>query len=1023
MATKGEPITTKFSVDISELKAGIQEANREIRLANSEFKAASSGMDDWGNSADGLQAKLEQLAKVQDAENKKLQLLQKQYAAVAEEQGENSAAAQNLQIKINNQQAAVNKTAAEFSKYEQKLNDINSATGETGDAVDDQRSAYEKLQDTIKEQEKALSDLKAAYANAALEQGESSDEARDLASQIGSLSSELSENKKKMDDVNSAADSLDNSMDDLGNSAGEAEGGFTILKGALAEFAGNFITGAVSKIKDFVGSIFQLSEATEEYRSMMAKVSGSADSFGYSIDFAKGKYAEFYEYLGDDQMSTNAITNLMGMKVSTDTVSDAADAAIAVWSAYGDSIPIEGLTESINESAQVAKVTGSLADTINWAARSNEDWSKAMAGHSDAQEAFNEAVANGETQEDAYSAALAACADTQERAELIAQTLNQTYGKSKTTYDAMTQSTREANVAELALKDSQAQLGAAIEPVNTAITNLKTQAIDAITPVVTTLATKFGELLTWLQQNPAAMAAVQAGVTALATAMGVLAAALGISALINAVQKAFVLLNATMLANPIVLIVSLIAGLVAAIVSLWNTNEGFRNALTGIWEAIKSAISTAIDAIVGFFTETVPAALSAMLDWFAQLPGNIWNFLVSAATNIANWASDVASKALETGQTFLDNVINFIKELPGKVWNWLTQTVTKVVTWGAQMVSKAQENSRNFIDKVIEFVKQLPGKVWTWLTNTISKVVTWGTQMVTKAQENSRNFINKVVEFIKQLPDKVWTWLTNVISKVTTWGTNMVSKAKTAASNMVNGVIDFIKSLPGKIANLLTGAANKVVSWGTNLASKGKAAASKLFNAVVNGVTSLPGKMLEIGSNIVNGVWNGIQNAAGAFASNVKNFFSGIVSGAKSALGIASPSRVFRDEVGKQIPPGVAEGIDDAAAVATKSVAKMNSDMIAQARKAANAKLYEIAGNEVGSGYISRLKKSLQTAKNDVAAMVNSTIPRVSSNDSGSRQVVNNYNMTQNNTSPKALSRLEIYRQTKNLLKGAAIGV
>ena len=79
MPNKGEPITTKFSVDISELKAGIQEANRQIKLANSEFKAAASGMDDWSKSADGLSAKIQQLSSVQDAENKKLELLKEQY--------------------------------------------------------------------------------------------------------------------------------------------------------------------------------------------------------------------------------------------------------------------------------------------------------------------------------------------------------------------------------------------------------------------------------------------------------------------------------------------------------------------------------------------------------------------------------------------------------------------------------------------------------------------------------------------------------------------------------------------------------------------------------------------------------------------------------------------------------------------------------------------------------------------------------------------------------------------------------
>ena len=103
MANKGDAITTKFSVDISELKAGIQEANRQIRLANSEFKAATGGMDDWSKSADGLSAKLRQLYKVQFQQNAVLDSLEKQLRSVEKEYGENSKAADDLRIKINNQ--------------------------------------------------------------------------------------------------------------------------------------------------------------------------------------------------------------------------------------------------------------------------------------------------------------------------------------------------------------------------------------------------------------------------------------------------------------------------------------------------------------------------------------------------------------------------------------------------------------------------------------------------------------------------------------------------------------------------------------------------------------------------------------------------------------------------------------------------------------------------------------------------------------------------------------------------------
>ena len=94
------------------------------------------------------------------------------------------------------------------------------------------------------------------------------------------------------------------------------------------------------------------------------------------------------------------------------------------------------------------------------------------------------------------------------------------------------------------------------------------------------------------------------------------------------------------------------------------------------------------------------------------------------------------------------------------------------------------------------------------------------------------------------------------------------------------------------------------------MVAKGRQAASDLCSAVINGVANLPSQMASVGYNIVMGVWNGICNAAGWFRRQVSSFFSGIVDGAKSALGIHSPSKVFADEIGKWIPPGIGVGIE-----------------------------------------------------------------------------------------------------------------
>lgn len=974
MATKGEPITTRMEMDISDLKAGIQEANRQIKLANSAFKATASEMDFVADSADGLSAKIRQLSTIHGAEQQKLEILQEQYRRVAEEQGENSTAAQNLEIKINNQQATVNKTAAQLKEYQDRLDNVSNASDDVEAAVEDQRNAYEKLQDTIDDQESTLKTLKDAYANVVLEQGDSSDAARDLAQEIEDLSSELNDNKKRLSDAEDAADSFTTSVEDLGDAAEESDDGFTVLKGALAEFAGNVITGAANGIRDLVGSLFEMSEATEEYRSMMSKISGSAESFGYSVDFARGQYENFYKYVADDQMATNAITNLMGMKVSTDTVSDAADAAIAVWSAYGDSIPIESLTESINESAQVGQVTGALADTINWAARSNEDWSKAMDGHGEAQAAFNKAVEEGEAVEDAYSAALAACVDTQERADLIAQTLNQTYGASKNTYDQLSQSTLEANEAELKLKDTQAELGKAVEPVNTAITNLKTKALDAITPAITTVADHFSDFLNWLLESPEAMSVVVPIVEGLAAAFGVLATALGIQALISGVQKAFALLNTTMLANPIVLIVAAIAGLVAAFIHLWNTSEEFRNFWIGVWDAIVQFCSDAVENIKTFFTVTVPGAINTMVTFFQELPGKIASFLSQIISNAVSWAADFGAKALAAGSDFLSNVVNFVQQLPGKISSFLSDIITKVITWASDLISKGKTAASDFLNGVVNFVKELPGKFSSFLTDVISKVTSWASDIVSDAKSAGSDFVTGVIDFIQDLPDKFWTWLKSSATKVTTWATDIVSDAENAGSDFLDGVITAITELPTKFGEKLTDIITNVGTWATDLAAKGLEAAQSLATAIVDEASKIPGQMLDIGASIVSGVWEGIQNAAGTFVENVKGFFGGIVNDAKSALGIHSPSTVFRDQVGKNIVAGVAEGIGRASGTAVKSMVNLANTLVNSAKKAVRTNKYSEIGESVVESFSTGIDKYTSKAINSVTKLVNQQV-------------------------------------------------
>lgn len=488
MAKSRDNITTKFSVDISELKAGIQEANRQIKLANSEFKKATAGMDDWSSSADGLTAKINQLSKVEAAEIKKLENLQQEYRLVAEEQGENSVAAQNLLVRLNNQEATVGKVQKQLNQYQSKLDEVKSSSTQAN-------SATAELTNTISKQEAELNDLKSKYKDIVLSQGEASDEAQVLAAKITALNSDLQQNKSRLNEADNAAEKLTASLDKTETQTKDTGDGFTVMKGALSGLIANGISAGISKLGEFVTSLFEVAEATKEYRIMMNKVEGSANNFGYSIDYAKESYKEFYAYLQDDQMATNAINNLMGLQVNTETLDKLVNGSISTWTAYGDSIPIESLTESITETINVSKVTGTFADTINWASLSNEKWNSILSQSSAGQKAFNEALAQGLPVEDAFSAALAATTDKQTRANIVADALNATYGESKKTFDKLSGSILEANKAEAELKDTQAELAKTIEPINTEFTRIKNEALKALSPAIKEVAGEFTDLI------------------------------------------------------------------------------------------------------------------------------------------------------------------------------------------------------------------------------------------------------------------------------------------------------------------------------------------------------------------------------------------------------------------------------------------------------------------------------------------------------------------------------------------------
>lgn len=349
-----------------------------------------------------------------------------------------------------------------------------------------------------------------------------------------------------------------------------------------------------------------------------------------------------------------------------------------------------------------------------------------------------------------------------------------------------------------------------------------------------------------------------------------------------------------------------------------DTWTNIKQFFVDIWNGITSFFSNVINSI----KTAVSNFINAIIDFFAQLPTNIANFITNAYNSVVTWASNMVTKAKEMGQNFLNAVVEFFTNLPYKVGYFIGNTLAHIIIWVGNMITKAKELGTEFINNVILFFTQLPGKILQFITDAFNHIQTWSTNMVSKAQEMGTNFINNVVSFFTQLPGKVLQFITSALNNVQVWASNMVSKAREMGTNFINNVVSFIRQLPSKIKKFLDDSINNLKDWVTQMGQKGKEAVQSLIDNFISAAKGIPSKVESIGSDIVSGVWNGIKGAAGWFKEQIDGFFSGIVDGVKDALGIGSPSKVFRDKIGKWLPPGVAQGFKAAMPSAMKAMQK-----------------------------------------------------------------------------------------------------
>lgn len=378
-------------------------------------------------------------------------------------------------------------------------------------------------------------------------------------------------------------------------------------------------------------------------------------------------------------------------------------------------------------------------------------------------------------------------------------------------------------------------------------------AFNAAAPFVEKLASTLQSLGDWASEHGDAIRTVIAGIAggfaAFKTASLISAAVTALKSFDVAAKIAAAgqwVLNAAMNANPIVLVVTAIGALVAALVWFFTQTETGRKAwasftsfLSSAWQSVVSFVTSLGQNIANFFTQTIPNAIQSVIQWFQQLPSAIGTALSNLITSIGTWAVSFGQSALQAGQQFVSNIANFLTNLPATIAYWLAYGITFVVLWAAQLGSQAISAGQQFLANLGSYISQVPGRIGAGLSGAISAVGSFASSMASGALRAGQQFL----------------------------------------SNLVNTL------------------------------------------------ASIPGRMVSIGSQIVHGIISGITGSIGKVGSVILGGVKDAISGVKNFLGIHSPSRLFRDQIGRNIGLGLAQGISNSQAAVMSSMNGMASDI------------------------------------------------------------------------------------------------
>lgn len=524
------------------------------------------------------------------------------------------------------------------------------------------------------------------------------------------------------------------------------------IKKGLKVAVGGFAAAGVA--------LFALGASTAEYRAEQAKLTTAFETAGMSAEQAKTTYNGLYRVLGDSGVAVEAANHLAKLTDDEQSLSEWTTICTGVYATFGDSLPIEGLTEAANETAKTGQLTGNLADALNWAG----------------------------VNEDEFQAKLDACNTEAEREALIRETLNGLYNDAAANYEKNNEALIAQNEAQSRLNDGLAALGEAMTPVQTALTNLAAQFIDAILPyvqsfidnVLPSIVDLLGQVaeglsvtLDWMIEHKTLLGVLAGIIAVVAAAIGLYNIVQGVKTAMNVAETTSLgALIAAKLASaaatlvaiaPYILIVAAIAAVIAIIILCIK-----------YWDEIKATVINAANIIwskIKWMAEEVGKFFKNLWKSVTDTAKSIWKNVSEFFVNLWHDVSSAVSGMWTSVTTWFTNMKNSVVEKVTAIWTTVKEKFEAIKTAISDKVKEAKET----------------------VVNKFTEIKTNITNKVTEAKTAVVNKFNEIKNGIKEKVDLAKETVSNVFTNIKTTMTNTLTNAKNSVVNIFNSIKDSIK--------------------------------------------------------------------------------------------------------------------------------------------------------------------------------------------------------------------------------------